>query len=170
MRLGGFALIFVLAFSAGALHGCGGGSSQKATPTCVRASECSGTLVCALGFCVQPCEASKDCPTGQLCVKASDTGNACRAPEVAAIKCAMNSDCKDPLVCGRDLTCRQECAADVDCPGGGKTGGQRCTVSHTCADPKLDKNYDPTTNDYESSASTGLAGVGGGAGDRKSVV
>jgi hypothetical protein len=173
MRIGSFALVFILAFSAGALHGCGGGSA-KPTPKCVLASDCTGDLVCALGFCVAQCAQSKDCPSGQLCVKA-DTGNACRAPEIAK-GCAQNSDCTDhcqksddagtsvcPIVCGRDFSCRTQCAADVDCPGGGRPGGQKCTVSGACVDPVLEAAiYDPKTNEFKASATTGLAGTGGG--------
>src|SRR6266481_6174386 len=91
MRTSSLALVFVFAFTAGVLHGCGGSSGVKPTPTCVRNSECTGNLVCALGFCVQQCSSSKDCSNNQLCIK-SDNGNACRAPEVAA-GCVMNSDC-----------------------------------------------------------------------------
>jgi hypothetical protein len=118
MRIkGSLVLVFVAAFTAGVLHGCGGSSGQKATPKCVLNSECSGNLVCALGFCVQQCTSSKDCSGNALCVK-SDNGNVCRAPEVA-MKCNMPSDCTKfcpamsmdggaadmcPLTCGRDLT------------------------------------------------------------------
>src|SRR4029078_9754974 len=155
MRSSSVSLIFVVAFSAGAFYGCGGSSGTKSTPKCVLNSECTKigpNLVCALGFCVSPCNESVDCGAGLLCVK-TDKGNACRAPEAA--KCAQNSDCKDPLVCGRDLTCRQECVEDRDCPGGTKENGQKCTASGTCADPKVDKNYDPITNDFKASPSTG---------------
>jgi hypothetical protein len=176
MRItGSLALVFVLAFTAGVLHGCGG-SGAKATPKCTLNSTCAGNLVCALGFCVNACNdnGSKDC-NGGLCVK-SDQGNVCRAPEVAK-KCALNSECASPLVCGKDLTCRTECMADVDCPLGdkpmGTPGRQVCTVSGTCADPAVDKTYDPATNDFKApttgtAGSTGsggaLGGAGGGAG------
>ena len=167
MRItGSLALVFVVAFSAGVLHGCGGSSSQKATPKCVLSSECTGNLVCALGYCVQQCTSSKDCGNSELCVKL-DNGNACRAPE-AAKKCALNSDCMSPLVCGKDLSCRTECAADVDCPGGGTPKGtpgrQVCTASKTCADPAVDgAKYDPTTNDFvvPSTGAAGSTGAGG---------
>jgi Protein of unknown function (DUF1565) len=174
MRIFSLSLLFVVAFSAGMLHGCGGSPAAKATPRCVLASDCKGALVCALGFCVSACEQSKDCSGGQLCVK-SDMGNACRAPETTAKGCAQNSDCKKlcadtatvcPVVCGRDLQCRTQCIEDVDC-----LRGQKCTVGGSCADLILDKAiYDPATNDFivpttGGAGSTGTAGTTGAAGD-----
>ena len=48
----------------------------------------------------------------------------------------MNSDCPDLLVCGRDLRCRQECAANKDCP----RRNQLCVIGNdrgqkVCAEP-----------------------------------
>jgi hypothetical protein len=152
------ALVFVASFTAGVLHGCGGSSGAKPTPKCVLGSDCSGNLVCALGYCVNACNnGSKDCNAGELCVK-NDSGNFCRATEVAQKHCALNSECESPLVCGRDLTCRVQCAKDVDCPT-----AQKCTVGGTCADPAVDFNYDPITNDYKK-VTTGTAGTTGAAG------
>jgi hypothetical protein len=183
MRTFSLSLLFIVAFSAGILHGCGGSPAMKAaTPKCVLASQCTGNLVCALGFCVSACEQSKDClpaSAGLLCVK-SDVGNACRAPE-AAKGCVQNSDCKKlcsdtatvcPVVCGRDLQCRTQCVDDVDC-----LRGQKCTVGGSCADLILDKAiYDPKTNDFilpttgaggstGTAGTTGTGGVTGAAGD-----
>jgi hypothetical protein len=177
--------------------GCGGSTKAKATPKCVLNSDCHGpndagaTLVCALGFCVSPCNDSSDCPLGELCIK-SDNGNACRAPEIAK-GCVMNSDCTKlctdvaddggtadsgssdggaaavcPIICGRDDSCRTECKTNVDCPGGnlpdGTVGMQKCTTSGACIDPIVDMSiYDPATNDFKSSV-TGGAGATGAAG------
>src|SRR5579862_3146020 len=135
MRTRSLALVFVVvcAVSAGMLHGCGGSSGATATPHCVMASDCKGALICALGYCVSQCATDKDCDNGkELCIT-SNSGNVCRPPEVATKMCVLNSDCASPLVCGRDLTCRQQCATDVDCPGGGTSGGQVCTKSLTTA-------------------------------------
>ncbi|HEY2730979.1 MAG TPA: hypothetical protein VGK52_13640 [Polyangia bacterium] len=162
--------------------GCGG-SAAKPTVTCALNSDCHGpndagaNLVCALGFCVSPCNDSSDCPTNQLCVK-SDNGNACRPPE-AAKTCAQPSDCTKlcpkmsmdggpagvcPLTCGRDLTCRDQCSADVDCPGQGSSDPQKCTASHVCIDPKVDVSiYDPATNDFKASVSGAGGTTGSGA-------
>jgi hypothetical protein len=201
MRIRSLALVLTcstVALSlAGLLHGCGGGTTAKATPHCVLNSDCHGAndaganLVCALGFCVSPCNDSSDCPSGELCIK-SDNGNACRAPEIAK-GCVMNSDCTKlctdvaddggtadsgssdggatavcPIICGRDDSCRTECKTDVDCPGGnlpdGTVGMQKCTTSGACIDPIVDMSiYDPATNDFKSSV-TGGAGTTGTAG------
>jgi hypothetical protein len=195
MRIASLTLVLVVAVALSALHGCGGSSGAKPTPKCVLNSDCrmgsdaGSTLVCALGFCVSPCNDSGDCASGQLCIK-SDNGNACRAPE-AAKGCVLNSDCTKlctsagddgsvatttdggtssacPIVCGRDQSCRTECATDVDCPGGtlpdGSKGKQKCTVSGACIDPVVDMSiYDPTTNDFKASV-TGTAGTNGTAG------
>jgi hypothetical protein len=176
MRIARLSLVFVLAFGAGAIHGCGGSPAAKPTPKCVLASECSGNLVCALGFCVSMCQQSKDClpsSANLLCVK-SDMGNACRAPETAAKGCVLNSDCTKlcsdkstvcPIVCGRDLTCRTQCATSDDC-----LKGQVCTNSGACADLILDKDiYDPNTNEFipkadGGSSDTSVTGQGGTTG------
>jgi hypothetical protein len=128
------------------LQGCGGssGSSPKApTPVCVRSSDCSGALVCIQNFCVQQCVQSKDCSNGERCIAATG-GNSCQPPEKTT--CSYNSQCTDPLVCGADFQCRNQCQADVDCPK-----GQKCTsVSKVCVDLTIDQgNYDPTTNDFK---------------------
>jgi hypothetical protein len=197
MRTGSLLLVVVVGVMVAALHGCGSSATPKATPKCVLNSDCHGpndagaNLVCALGFCVSPCNDSSDCPSGELCIK-SDNGNACRAPE-AAKGCVMNSDCTKlctdaaddggtpdsgsadggamsvcPIICGRDDSCRTECKTNVDCPGGnlpdGTVGMQKCTTSGACIDPVVDMSiYDPATNDFKSSV-TGGAGSPGAAG------
>lgn len=142
--LAGFALLFLAA-------GCGGGSgggNQNPTPRCVRASDCSGALVCIQGFCVQQCVESKDCPAGQRCIPATG-GNSCQPPERST--CTYTSDCTIPLVCGLDQVCRPQCQSDVDCPR-----GQFCTVaSKLCADPTIDTNYDPVTKEFRNMLDAG---------------
>src|SRR5512147_921370 len=93
-RLGFLALVAALATA-----GCGSSdkTSTGKTPTCVRASDCSGALACIQGFCVQQCVESKDCPTGQRCIPATG-GNSCQPPERTV--CAYTSECTIPLVCG----------------------------------------------------------------------
>jgi hypothetical protein len=142
-RVGFAALLVPAALSWLAIVGCGGGGSgtpKGPTPHCVRASDCSGVLVCVQGFCVQQCAESKDCPTGERCIKATE-GYSCQPPEKSL--CAYTSDCTTPLVCGLDLQCRSQCQSSVDCPP-----KQVCTsVSKLCADPTVDRNYDPVTNE-----------------------
>jgi hypothetical protein len=163
--------------------GCGGGS-KPTTPQCSLNSDCSKLstpgLVCALGYCVKPCNNSLDCPNNERCIvvtAASSSadggasvdagadagvaqGTACQAPET--VTCHYTSDCKSPLVCGVDLQCRDQCQADIDCPGG-STGVEVCTVmTHLCADPAIDKDYDPTTKDFK--VTSGGGGNGGSTG------
>jgi len=141
------------------VQGCGGssgGSKQNATPPCARASDCSGTLVCIQTFCVQPCTTSKDCSNGERCIQATG-GNSCQPPEKTV--CAYTSDCTTPLVCGVDLQCRSQCQANIDCPS-----GQVCTsVSKLCADPSIDHNYDPATNEFKGGVDAGATHDTGGS-------
>jgi len=41
--------------------------------TCILNSDCMGSLVCTMGKCHDACHKSADCPTGQSCVKTSDS-------------------------------------------------------------------------------------------------
>ena len=150
-RLGGGTALCLVALPWLAISGCGGGSSgtpKGPTPHCVRASDCSGLLVCVQGFCVQQCAESKDCTTGERCIKATE-GYSCQPPEKTL--CAYTSDCTVPLVCGIDQQCRSQCQNSVDCPP-----KQVCTsVTKLCADPTVDKNYDPVTNELKASVDAG---------------
>jgi hypothetical protein len=74
----------------------------------------------------------------------SNTGLSCQPTDVAT--CQYTSQCRNPLVCALDQQCRNQCLLDLDCPK-----GQRCTtVTHLCADPTVDKDYDPATNEFKS--------------------
>jgi hypothetical protein len=138
--------------SALAIAGCGGsdgGGAVAPTPRCVRPSDCSGALVCVQGYCVQQCVESKDCPSGQRCIRATE-GSTCQPPEKST--CIYTTECTQPLVCGIDQQCRAQCQGDLDCPS-----KQFCTpVSKLCADPTVDKNIDPVTHDF-------IGAVDGGA-------
>ena len=121
----------------------GGCSSSKvpATPKCLLASECKNPLQCVQGYCVAACEESRDCPSGERCIGATQ-GNTCQPLETAT--CQYTSQCTTPLVCAFDQKCREGCLANIDCPT-----GQKCTSgSHLCADPTIDKNYNPVTNEF----------------------
>jgi len=156
------------------------GGADKAgpiTPQCLINSDCSKPdagggspgLICALGYCVDPCGASSDCPNGERCVvvtSASADGGidggaratACQAPETAT--CQSNTQCKPPLVCGVDQQCRDMCATSADCPT-----SQVCTsATHLCADPAVDKDYSPVTNDFVVGGTGGAGGRGGAGG------
>src|SRR5579862_8752311 len=133
----GVALVATLLFAAG----CGSSGGTKATTVlCVHASDCTGNLTCTQGYCVAVCASSKDC-NGDRCVEATE-GPTCQPTE--KVTCHYNSDCTSPLVCSGDLQCRSQCQTTDDCPK-----NQICTTtSKLCADPTVDKNYDPTTMDF----------------------
>ena len=152
----------VLVVVAATVVGCGGGA-KPSTPQCVLNSDCAklqpAGLVCAIGYCVKPCNISSDCPSSERCVvvsaggpdagssgSGSDAGvaqgTACQAPELST--CNYTSMCKTPLVCSGDHQCRDQCETNVDCPM-----GQVCTsITHLCADPSIDKDYNSTINDF----------------------
>jgi len=152
----------VLVVVAATVVGCGGGS-KPSTPQCVLNSDCAklqpAGLVCAIGYCVKACNISSDCPNSERCVVVSAggpdagsstggsdagvaQGTACEAPELAT--CNYTSMCKTPLVCSGDHQCRDQCETNVDCPM-----GQVCTsMTHLCADPSIDKDYNSTINDF----------------------
>jgi hypothetical protein len=196
------------------LVGCGGSSKAPPTPECVLNSDCMKFqppgLICALGYCVKPCNISSDCPNNERCVLVSSAstspdagadaatggtggaagtsgaagaagtggaaapvlGTACQAPET--VICHYNSDCKTPLICGIDQECRNQCQSNVDCPGyNNPVDPQVCTsMTHLCADPTVDKDYDPATNDFRTlDASTpGGGGSGGSSGNHDGSV
>jgi len=208
VQFGRLGRLIVGAAAAAMLLGCGGSSKAPATPECVLNSDCMKFqppgLVCALGYCVKPCNISSDCPNNERCVIVSSAdatsdagadaaqsgpggsggsgggsgatgaggapapvlGTACQAPET--VLCHYNSDCKSPLICGIDQECRNQCQSDVDCPGhNNPIDPQVCTsMTHLCADPMVDKDYDPTTKDFRTldASTTGGGGSGGGGG------
>lgn len=124
------------------------GCSNRKTPvpgkSCLINSDCESPLTCNFGKCHEPCRENGDCPNGGLCVYAPTAGSDARTSEPATARlrvcvqesCAMNSECPDLLVCGRDLRCRQECAANKDCP----PRNQLCVIGNdqaqkVCAEP-----------------------------------
>jgi hypothetical protein len=141
------------------LGGCSGSSKVPATPKCFLASDCQNLLQCVQGYCVKACAQSRDCPNGERCITAAE-GNTCQPLETAI--CQYNSQCTKPLVCAFDQKCRDQCQQNIDCPT-----GQMCTsITHLCADPTIDKNYNPVTNEFVATNDGGLAsgGAGGGTG------
>jgi hypothetical protein len=129
---GFFGLLIVAAGAMVPLWGCGGGSSNStpAGATCALNSECAKGLTCSFGRCQSACKEERDCPTGQQCVKNATGTTSCLLPAVEA--CHYNSDCPNPLVCGTDLKCRNQCHADRDCA----TATQRCVLPEgVCAEP-----------------------------------
>ncbi len=150
------------------LVSCGGGSKRPATPQCQLPSDCTDPLICVQGYCVKACAESRDCPSGERCIKTGDPergvpdGTLCQPFEKAA--CHFKSDCTTPLVCAIDLQCRNECQADEDCPGG-VNGARKCTaITKLCVDPDSDKDYDPAANELKSYLDGGMSGGGGASG------
>ena len=136
------------------LESCGGSSKVAPTPKCYLSSDCQNPLQCVQTYCVAACVQSRDCPSGERCITATQ-GNTCQPLETAT--CQYTSQCTAPLVCALDRQCRNQCQKDVDC-----TTGQKCTsVTHLCADPFIDKNYDPATNEFVGMDDGGVAGDGG---------
>ena len=176
------------------LAACKSSSSTKPTPMCALNSDCDkyGTnLQCApngSGYCVPICLGNADCPSGQRCISltavagavggaggdgaggggggaaAPLANNVCQAPELQT--CTLNSQCIDPLVCGVDRQCRNQCNTAKDC-GAGRLRPQVCTsVSHVCVDLDIDgKTYDPTTNEIIPATSPGTGGAVGAGGN-----
>jgi hypothetical protein len=101
------------------LAGCSDKSKPAPGAACLRNTDCEDPLSCTFGRCHESCREARDCAPGQLCVQAQG-GNVCLL--VTEDKCAFNSDCPAPLVCGRDLQCRNMCSGDRDCA----TVSQRC--------------------------------------------
>ena len=93
---------------------------------CKLNGDCNAGLVCVYGVCNEECNTSQDCPRGR-CVLGVDKIRLCQPGGRAA--CEFHSDCDEPLVCGIDGMCRNECSADRDC-----VPGQVCTTA-TCAEP-----------------------------------
>jgi len=138
------------------LGGCSSSSKVPATPKCFLASDCQNLLQCVQGYCVKACAQSRDCPNGERCITAAE-GNTCQPLETAT--CQYNSQCTKPLVCAFDQKCRDQCQQNIDCPT-----GQMCTsITHLCADPTIDKNYNPVTNEFVGANDGGLASGGAGA-------
>ena len=139
------------------LGGCSSSSKVPATPKCFLASDCQNLLQCVQGYCVKACAQSRDCPNGERCITAAE-GNTCQPLETAT--CQYNSQCTKPLVCAFDQKCRDQCQQNIDCPT-----GQMCTsITHLCADPTIDKNYNPVTNEFVATNDGGLASGGSTAG------
>jgi Regulator of chromosome condensation (RCC1) repeat len=121
LRVLGFVMI-----SASLAVGCSSPSKIDLGGTCILNSDCNGTLVCTMGKCHDACHTSADCPTGQSCVKTSDT-TICQLPAEAS--CSGTSSCDNGLSCAPDQHCRTGCLSVANC-----TPGQVC-ASNFCADP-----------------------------------
>jgi hypothetical protein len=93
---------------------------------CFQNSDCEGSLICSFGHCHEQCVVTEDSPAGARCVNVAE-GTVCQLSSEGG--CEYNSDCGEPLVCGLDGECRNECLAARDC-----VRGQVCTTSRVCAE------------------------------------
>jgi hypothetical protein len=94
--------------------------------TCHLNSDCVAPLVCALGFCRNQCDSSRDCPIARRCLVAVPV-DVCSIP--FDDRCTYNSQCPTDLICTVDQRCRNQCRMNGDC-----ATAQLC-VSGACADP-----------------------------------
>ncbi len=67
MKLGRAMGAAVVIFGA-ALGACGGSTKVASSMACHLNSDCDAPLICALGYCVGACKASRDCPNNERCV------------------------------------------------------------------------------------------------------
>jgi hypothetical protein len=105
-------------------------SDEKVTAAlaegCTINTDCNSPLVCAFRKCHTQCTTSRDCDPGQRCVASDRPFHVCQLAEER--NCSYNSDCPSGQVCGVDLQCRDQCAADRDCVK------EQVCVAGTCAD------------------------------------
>ena len=106
--------------------GCSSAKKIDVGSTCVLNSDCGGSLVCSMSKCHDACHTTADCPTGQSCVKTSDS-IVCQLP--AETTCSGTSLCGSGLSCAPDQHCRTGCVTVANC-----TPGQVC-ASNFCAEP-----------------------------------
>lgn len=106
-------------------------------------SDCNNPLSCTFGKCHKTCDETRDCGTGERCVKLA-SGNVCQQKD--EVECMFTSMCPDPLKCAVDSRCRVACQGNTDC-----LASQKC-VSHVCADTD---EVDPATLDIPHSNPNG---------------
>jgi hypothetical protein len=75
---------------------------------CAINSDCQSPLICAFGRCHEQCAESRDCPTGQRCVRTGSGVNVCQLTDESS--CASYTDCKGEQICATDAQCRDDCA------------------------------------------------------------
>jgi hypothetical protein len=97
------------------LAACGGDDKKlELGGSCTLNSDCKDPLVCKLGGCHQACMQTRDCPTGERCVKVDGMG-VCQQPAESQCVYGGPVTCKTPLACAADNLCRRSCATAGDC-------------------------------------------------------
>ncbi len=104
----------------------GGGCQLEHERTCSLASECTAPLVCQSGTCTTVCREDRDCAPGASCM--ADVSGSFGCYEELAELCVYNTDCPDPMICGRDELCHLECLADRDCTAPRSCIGNLCEL------------------------------------------
>jgi hypothetical protein len=96
------------ALAVAALTGCGSNNSSSAVPgnLCNLNSDCAQDLTCSFGRCQSACKETRDCPSGEQCVKNASGINICLLPTVET--CNYTSQCPSPLICASDQKCRNQ--------------------------------------------------------------
>ena len=96
--------------------------------------------MCALARCRNDCSATRDCPLGLRCVRASASLGVCLLPDER--DCERTSDCPETLVCS-GAKCTNQCALDTDCLAGARCvetlcvelAEERCQYASNCPYP-----------------------------------
>jgi hypothetical protein len=128
--------------ASGLLHGCAVNS------------DCDDPLVCAFERCHEQCSMTRDCPEGQLCVRAGAVG-VCQLPD--EVTCKTQVDCRGDLVCTPQGRCLGACASSASC-----LADQSC-VDAVCVQVPADAG---TEHDAAGSGGGNADGAGaGGAND-----
>jgi hypothetical protein len=133
--------------------GCTGEKRAGLASACLLSSECDGALVCTLGRCHAECATTKDCPTGNRCVK-TDGASVCQLDIESA--CSTKVACALPLVCAADLECRNGCTVAEDC-----VKEQVCAVGGYCADAAEVNGEGRLLNAGSDAGPKGTGGAGG---------
>lgn len=108
--------------------------------SCTINSDCDSPLSCTYNKCHEACREDGDCALNYTCVYSTLSGTDAGGPRYKVCvyePCVFDSICPKPLVCGRDLKCRNQCEADIDCPG----AKQKCVIGgphdqKVCAEPE----------------------------------
>jgi hypothetical protein len=121
---------------------------------CVLNSDCAPDKACIFRVCSPQCQADKDCPTAQRCLR-TDNGAAC----INSSSAGCDRACPEGTICDpAQRVCRNGCSGNTDC-----LGGQVCTDG-VCRGS--DTGHDPVVSDAggRDSSIDGTAGSGGTAG------
>lgn len=114
------AALFTGGASVGALVGCSG-KQLSLGRSCTLNSDCTDPLSCKFGKCHRQCAETRDCSTGEVCIKVDGIG-VCQS--ISELTCTDTEGCPSPLVCGPSNTCGSVCREAADC-----LGGQSCLAS-----------------------------------------